>query len=47
LGVAAFVALGIAATLPLAVASWFVIERPAIALKRLSARRLLPVRAPA
>lgn len=44
LGVAAFVVLGIAATLPLAVASWFVVERPAIALKRFSPGRLQAVR---
>jgi peptidoglycan/LPS O-acetylase OafA/YrhL len=36
LGVGAFVVLGIAATLPLAAASWFVVERRAMDLKRVS-----------
>jgi peptidoglycan/LPS O-acetylase OafA/YrhL len=36
LGVGAFVAFGIAATLPLAAASWFVVERRAMGLKRIS-----------
>jgi peptidoglycan/LPS O-acetylase OafA/YrhL len=44
LGVTAYVVLGMAATLPFAVASWFFVERPAIALKRVHPARLLPVR---
>jgi peptidoglycan/LPS O-acetylase OafA/YrhL len=44
LGLTAYILLAILGTIPLAVASWFVIERPAIGLKRYSPTALLPAR---
>jgi peptidoglycan/LPS O-acetylase OafA/YrhL len=44
LGLTAYILLAIVGTIPLAVASWFVIERPAIGLKRYSPTAFLPAR---
>ena len=44
LGLTAYIVLAIVATVPLAVASWFLIERPAIGLKRYSPASFLPTR---
>jgi peptidoglycan/LPS O-acetylase OafA/YrhL len=47
--VALFATLSVLATIPFALASWFLIERPALSLKRFAAPRALspPHRAPA
>ncbi|MFC5929191.1 acyltransferase family protein [Cryobacterium melibiosiphilum] len=45
--VAVFATLSVVATIPFALASWFLVERPALTLKRFAASRVAPAPAPA